>query len=212
MVFRDSGGSRPGTCCWFQGPLPPPCPLCLLTQSAGEREASRWVPYPTMGPHVNKAPGFDSLQSWPHSCSWLASLPIPGLAPPWAPPSPPTQPPAGTVCQYSGWSVRELRPSNRIWARLLQRSEPEGGKTAEHPCSSGGDEFGKASWRRQRWCPAGRLGWLQGQVAVWSPVLPGTELWPGPAGATPCAPALRPGAPLSLMSHHLEGQISPWAL
>ena len=130
--------------------LPPPCPLCLLTQSAGEREASRWVPYPTMGPHVNKALGFDSLQSWPHSCSWLAPLPIPGLAPPWAPPSPPARLPAGTVCQYSGWSVRELRPSNRIWARLLQSSEPEGGKIAEHPCSSGGDESQKASWRRQR--------------------------------------------------------------
>lgn len=39
-----------------------------------------------------------------------------------------------------------------------------------------------------------------------------TELWPGPAGAPPRAPALRPGAPLSLMSHHLEGQASPWAL
>lgn len=134
-------------------------PLCLLTQSAGEREASRWLPppppAPAMEPHVNKAQGSNNLQSWSHSCSWLASLPIPGLAPTWVPPSPPAQLPAGTVYQYSGWSVRELRPSNRIWACLLQSSETEGGTTAEHPCSSGGDESGKASWRRQRWCPGG---------------------------------------------------------
>ena len=140
-------------------PPPPPHPLCLLTQSAGEREASRWLPppppAPAIEPHVNKAQGSNNLQSWSHSCSWLASLPIPGLAPTWAPPSPPAQLPAGTVCQYSGWSVRELRPSNRIWACLLQSSETEGGTTAEHPCSSGGDESGKASWRRQRWCPGG---------------------------------------------------------
>ena len=140
-------------------PPPPPRPLCLLTQSVGEREASRWLPPPppppAMEPHVNKAQGSDNLQSWPHSCSWLASLPIPGLAPSWAPPSPPAQLPAGTVCQYSSWSVRELRPSNRIWARLLQSSETEGGTTAEHPCSSGGGESGKASWRRLRWCPGG---------------------------------------------------------
>ena len=138
-----SSGTRGGHVQVLAVPRPPPlpCPLCLLTQSAGEKETSRWLPLPHrpptptpprgMEPLVNKAPGSDNLQSRPHSCSWLASLPIPGLAAPWAPPSPSAQLLAGTVCQYSGWSVRELRPSNRTWARLLQSSEPEGGKTAE---------------------------------------------------------------------------------